>query len=101
MIESAAEREALTAAWGDVATTAAGASVRGQFDEPQAEDLLIEGTAPTFLASLTELEGASVAIGTDITSVATFDGRTRGPFRVVRWQAVEDGAFIQIALQQT
>ena len=100
MIESAAEREALTAAWGDIATTVAGARVRGQFDEPQAEDLLVEGTAPTFLASLTELTTASVGNGTELTTVTTYDGRTRGPFRVARWQVESDGAFVTVGLQQ-
>lgn len=100
MIETASEREALTAAWGDVATTAAGASVRGQYDEPQAEDLLTEGTAPTFLASLNEWNAASVAIGTDITAITTYDGRSQGPFRVARWQVESDGAFVTVGLQQ-
>ena len=97
--ETDAERELLTAAWGDRA--AVGASVvRGQYDEPQAEDLLVEGTAPTFLASLAELGAASVGIGTTINSVTTHDGRTRGPFLVVRWQVADDGAFVLLGLQQ-
>ena len=84
VFETDAEREALTAAWGDCAAVGS-FTVRGQYEEPQAEDLLVEGTAPTFLASLAELEAASVAIGTIFDSVTTFDGRSRGPFRVVRW----------------
>lgn len=100
VFETAREREALTAAWGDYAAVGA-FTVRGQYDEPQAEDLLVEGTAPTFQASLAELNAASVSIGTTFDSVTTFDGRTRGPFQVVRWQVIEDGAFIQLGLQST
>ena len=99
MIETAAEREALTSLWGDV-LHAGSARVRGQFDEPQAEDLLIEGTAPVFMASRAEFAAAGVTLNSTVDSVTTYDGRTRGPFLVTRWQSEEDGAFVTVALQQ-
>lgn len=99
VFETAREREALTGAWGDFATVA-GVRLAGQYNEPSADDLFVEGQAPTFLASLSELNRGNVGIGTTIDRVDTFDGRARGPFLVTRWQTSEDGAFITVALQQ-
>ena len=99
--ETAAEREALTGAWGDTATTDAGATVAGQYNEPTAEALLMEARAPTFLASLTAMEAAAVAVGTAITQVSTFSGQTRGPFKVISWDLSEDGNFVTAGLQST
>ena len=100
MFETATERAALASAWGD--TLLAGTlSVPGQYEEPQAEDLLTEGTAPTFLAERAVLEAGGITYGSPIDNVITHDGRTRGPFKVVRWQSVDDGAFILLGLQVT
>ena len=101
LFETDAERAALTEAWGDTATTDAGAIVCGQYDDPQAEDLLIEGTAPTFMSSLAAFQAASVSIGTTFSSVVTQDRRKLGPFTVVRWQSEEDGAFVRVMLNVT
>ena len=97
--ETDQERAALTESWGDTASIA-GRALHGLYDEPQAEDLLMQGTAPTFQSSLSELQRVSVTLGTTIDSVTTFDRRTRGPFTVVRWNVIEDGAFILLGLQQ-
>lgn len=98
MIETAEERAALAAVWEDVASVGT-FTIPGQYDEPQAEDLLVEGTAPTFLAQRSVLDAAGVTYHTTIDSVTTHDGRTRGPFTVVRWQSQDDGAFVVLGLQ--
>lgn len=99
--ETAAERVMLDEAWGDTAYTDTGFRICGRYDDPQAEDLLVEGTAPTFGASLAALKAANVSIGSTFSSVTTQDGRTLGPFVVVRWQSEEDGAFILLALNHS
>jgi len=98
--ETPGERESFASIWGDV-MVAPGGEVPGQYVEPQAEDLLMEGTAPTFLSSAAEFAAASVTIGTAITAVRTHYGETRGPFAVVRWQVQDDGAFVVVSLNQT
>ncbi len=99
--ETAAERAALTEAWGDTATTDTGASVRGQYNEPSADVSLMQARAPEFIASLAALEAASVAVGVTLSTVTTFAGRTLGPFKVISWDRAEDGNFVTIGLQQT
>ena len=98
-METARERRGLASFAGEIATVGT-FKVPGHYEEPQAEDQLVEGTAPTFLTSRSELAAASVTIGTTVDSIQTQDGRTVGPFRVTRWQVEDDGAFIVIALQQ-
>ena len=99
-METARERAGLAGFSGEFANVGA-VTVSGHYEEPQAEDQLVEGTAPTFLTARGFLEAASITIGTTIDSIQTQDGRTVGPFKVVRWQVVEDGAFVNLALQQT
>lgn len=98
MIETAEERAALAGVWEDSASVGT-STIPGQYDEPQAEDLLVEGTAPTFLAQRSALEAAGVTYQTTVDSVTTHDGRTRGPFTVVRWMSQDDGAFVMLGLQ--
>ena len=103
VFETAVEREALASVWEDSALVGT-TRIPGQYDEPQAEDLLVEGTAPTFLAARAHLEAIPVTAGpggTTIDSVTTHDGRTRGPYRVVRYASLDDGAFVLLGLQAT
>ena len=98
--ESTEERIAFASVWQETARVG-NVDVPGLFEEPQVEDLLIEGTAPTFMSSRELLTDAGITIGITIDSITTLTGDTRGPFRVVRWQVESDGAFVTLALQQT
>lgn len=70
------------------------------FDDETAESLLVEGTAPQITCSAERLAAAGVTIETTIDEITTFDGRIKGPYKVVRWQVQFDGAFIVAGLQQ-
>ena len=99
MIETAAERQALAGVWGDCAYIGA-EQIPGLYESPQAEDLLVEGIAPTFESTAASLAAASVAVNTIIDRIETHDGRTVGPYRVRRWASQDDGAFVVLGLEQ-
>lgn len=70
------------------------------FNDETAESLLMEGTSPELLCSASRLEAAGVSLQTTIDKIVTYDGRVKGPYRVVRWQVQDDGAFVLAGLQQ-
>lgn len=96
-IETEADRIALENLGGDSAIIGA-TSVPGSYDEPGADVIGVEGVDPTFLVSARLVAQAAIVRGTQLL-VSTHDGRTRGPFRVVRWMPVDDGAFIELGLE--
>lgn len=98
-IESAEERAAFDEIEGSLAV-AAGSSFPCIFDDETAESLLVEGTAPQITVSLERINSVGLTINSQIDSVQTYDGRTKGPYRIVRWQSQDDGAFVVIGLQQ-
>ena len=96
-LETDAERAALAAFGGDVATVGA-RDVPGHYEEPGAADLDVEGSAPTFRSSRTNLAAAGVVKNSTIDAIRTHDGRSRGPFRVVTVEPEDDGAFLLLGL---
>lgn len=97
-IETDAERRAQAELWGDRAT-AGGLTIGGQYDEPQAEELLVEGYAPTFLALREDLYAAAITTRSVLDTITTADGRTLGPFTVISWAREDDGVFIRLGLE--
>lgn len=98
-LDNAKERAAFDEIEGTIATVGA-VSFPCVFDDEQAESLLMEGTAPQILCSAARLAANGVVLGTTIDLVETYDGRNKGPYKVVRWQVQQDGAFIVAGLQQ-
>ena len=100
MMESAAERQALASFSGEYATVGS-ETLQIHFAEPQAEDVLVEGVAPALLAERVALETLGLTRGSRIDSVHALDGRITGPFRIVFWRSVDDGAFVELGLEVT
>lgn len=98
-METAAERRSMADAWGDKATIGA-VTIPGQFEQPQAEDQLVEGTAPEFIAYDADLRDAAITRGTIIDRVTRADGQVFGPFKIVRWRSLGDGTDIALGLEQ-
>ena len=98
MIETSAERASMFSGWG-VATTASGATINGHFDDEDAADIGLSGTAPVFTALREDLEAASVAVHSILT-IVNHTGRAVGSFRVAVWQPQDDGEVITLRLEK-
>jgi len=96
---SSAEIRHIGASFGDVAVSGT-SEVPGRFTQPQGEIRLAEGTAPAFHAAAVAFSDAGVSKGSTFDTVRTYDGRTLGPFKVISWETVDDGVFVNVGLQQ-
>ena len=99
MIDTLAERSAYDEIEGTIAIVGV-SEFPCIFNDETAESLLTEGTAPQILCSAARLEANNVKLQTQIDQIRTYDGRVKGPYRCVRWQVQDDGAFVVVGLQQ-
>ena len=100
---SKTERSAIARAWKDRAVLTDGRSMPGRFEQPHVEVSLAEGTSPTWNTATDEADAIGLtnqaARNTRIERIDLYTGKQAGPFKVISYHLVGDGAFCELGLQ--